>query len=483
MLLPAFVAFAQSDHATARAFFYAAILFSLLTGLLGLATVSKRNRNNARSHLLTMVAALTLLPLMLAVPVIEAVPDTRFINAWFEMVSSLTTTGASVFEGAERLPGAVHLWRGMVGWLGGFLFWLTAIAILAPLNLGGFEVTAPDPLSQTDPRVRQIDKIADPGRRMFSFARTLAPVYTGLTAVLWLALIMAGETTLNGAMLAMATLSTSGIVAGQGAQAQSMPAEFLMLFFLIFALSRQTFSLDLRNNDLSVLFRDPELRLAAVLIAGVTFAIFLRHWVGAIEVMEQENATAALRAFWGTLFMVMSFLTTAGLESQDWAAARDWAGLETPGLILLGLALMGGGVATTAGGVKLLRVYALYKHGLREMEKLVHPSSVGNSGLATRRIRRQGTYAAWIFFMLFAMSIAVMMGVLALVGQGFEHAAVLAIAALSTTGPVTQIVLETPISYASLSDGAKYVLMAAMVLGRLETLAIIALLNPDLWRP
>ncbi|MEM9524029.1 MAG: TrkH family potassium uptake protein, partial [Pseudomonadota bacterium] len=80
MLVPALVAFAQSDHATARAFFYASILFSLLTALLGLATFSKRNRNNARDHLLTMVAALAFLPLMLAIPVIEAVPDTRFIN-------------------------------------------------------------------------------------------------------------------------------------------------------------------------------------------------------------------------------------------------------------------------------------------------------------------------------------------------------------------------------------------------------------------
>ena len=96
------------------------------------------------------------------------------------------------------------------------------------------------------------------------------------------------------------------------------------------------------------------------------------------------------RALWGGLFTVLSFLTTTGFESEQWLAASDWSRLESPGLILMGLALLGGGVATTAGGVKLLRVYALMRHGERELDRLVHPSSVGGSGQTARRIRRQG---------------------------------------------------------------------------------------------
>jgi trk system potassium uptake protein TrkH len=179
---------------------------------------------------------------------------------------------------------------------------------------------------------------------------------------------------------------------------------------------------------------------------------------------------------------VLSFLTTTGFESAGWAQAQVWSGLSTPGLMLAGLAVIGGGVATTAGGVKLLRVYALYRHGEREMERLVHPNSVGGSGVIARRLRRQGALVAWIFFMLFAMSIALVMLALSLTGLNFETTTVLAVSALSTTGPLAGIAAETPISWAGLGGAAQVILAAAMVLGRLETLAIIALLNPDFWR-
>jgi trk system potassium uptake protein TrkH len=148
----------------------------------------------------------------------------------------------------------------------------------------------------------------------------------------------------------------------------------------------------------------------------------------------------------------------------------------------MGLAFFGGGVATTAGGVKLLRVYALWKHGVREMEKLVMPSSVGGSGQLARRFRRQGAYVAWIFFMLFAISVALTMLALSLVGLDFEEAAVLTVATLSTTGPLTQVAATEPIVLASIPTAAKAIISAAMVLGRLETLAIIALANPEFWR-
>ena len=79
---------------------------------------------------------------MFAIPFYEAVGNTTFLNAWFEMVSCLTTTGATVYDNAGRLTPSLHLWRGLVGWLGGLLVWITAVSIFAPMNLGGFEVRA-----------------------------------------------------------------------------------------------------------------------------------------------------------------------------------------------------------------------------------------------------------------------------------------------------------------------------------------------------
>jgi trk system potassium uptake protein TrkH len=199
-------------------------------------------------------------------------------------------------------------------------------------------------------------------------------------------------------------------------------------------------------------------------------------------VRDEGNLTAALGALWGAVFSVASFLTTTGFVSADWLGARSWSGLPTPGLILMGLAVFGGGVATTAGGVKLLRIYALWKHGVRELEKLVEPHSVAGSGRVARHLRRQGAYIAWIFFMLFAISIAVVMLALSLDGLNLNDSITFAIAALSTTGPVAQMAGSVPLSYAALSDSARMILVASMVLGRVETLAIIALLNPEFWR-
>jgi len=217
-------------------------------------------------------------------------------------------------------------------------------------------------------------------------------------------------------------------------------------------------------------------------VIGVPTVLFLRHFLGAFEDSAEDDLPRALAAYWGAMFTVMSFLTTTGFESSRWFGATEWSGLATPGLVLVGLSLVGGGIATTAGGVKLLRIYALFRHGERELERLVHPSSVGGSGAEARRIRRKGAYIAWLFFMIFALSITAVMLALALAGVQFEAALVLAIAALSTTGPLAAIAAEAPISYALLPGSAKAVLGFAMVLGRLEALAIIALLNPGSWR-
>jgi trk system potassium uptake protein len=132
--------------------------------------------------------------------------------------------------------------------------------------------------------------------------------------------------------------------------------------------------------------------------------------------------------------------------------------------------------------VKLLRVYALFRHGERELERLVHPNSIGHGGALARRLRRKGAYVAWIFFMIFAITIAVVMLALTAVGVAFEPAMVLAVAALSTTGPLAAVATEDPILYVILSDPAKVILAVTMVVGRLETLAILALLAPDGWR-
>jgi trk system potassium uptake protein TrkH len=485
MLVPVLHGVASGAERIARAFFYGALLTGLLAILLGLATRSAGQRRPARTQLASLLAFYVLLPAIFAVPFREALGATTFLNAWFEMVSCLTTTGATVYDDPGRLSPTLHLWRATVGWLGGLFVWVVAVAVLAPMNLGGFEVRSTEAAGQGAAVAGAVGfRPRESSERLARAFRSLAPVYVGLTGTLWLLLIIAGGSATPSLIVAMATLSTSGITGygGIAAAGAGVAGELAVAAFLVFALSRATFTTIGQPGALSTLRADSELRLGLLIVAAVPAVLFLRHWLGAAGGGEEADAALALRALWGALFTVLSFLTTTGFVSVDWVDARGWSGLSTPGILLAGLAVFGGGVGTTAGGVKLLRVWALYTQAAREMEKLVHPSSVGGSGQAARRLRRQGAEIAWIFFMLFAMSIALVSAALALSGLDFEEAMILSVAALSTTGPLVTVGLEESLSLAALWPEAKAILMAAMVLGRLETLALIALLNPDFWR-
>ncbi len=485
MFIPAIYALVQDDHSVARAFFYSGVLGLALVLVVALAMSGrKRSDNTDRENLWSLCLAYIALPLFMAVPFHDGLENTSFLNAYFEMVSCLTTTGATLFDVPGRLVDTLHLWRGMVGWMGGLLIWIAASAVLAPLHLGGFEVTATaEPGQSAGARYDRFQR-ASSARRIRLITTQLAPIYISLTGAVWLLLVIAGDAPLVAVVHAMSTLATSGIspIAGVPEAQSGLVGEGIIFLFLLFALSRLTFSSDTITTVRPGLHNDPEFRLGMLLVIGVPVVLFIRHWLGAIEVNAFENLGAALAALWGGMFTVLSFLSTTGFESAAWSEARGWSGLGTPGLILLGLSLIGGGVATTAGGVKLLRVYALYLNGRREMERLVHPSSVGHSRGGSRRIRRQGAFIAWIFFMLFALSLALVAVCLAALGQDFESAIVLGISALSTTGPLVTAAVETPLNLLEMEAGAKLVLCAAMVLGRLETLAIIALLNPGLWR-
>ncbi|PRY26727.1 trk system potassium uptake protein TrkH [Aliiruegeria haliotis] len=484
MFVPAGYAMWTGDFRLAHTFGLSGVLCTFVTAILAIAVLNYQPRSLARSHLAALVAAYTLLPLILAVPFEQAVRSTTYLNAWFEMVSSITTTGATLFP-ADRLPPAVHLWRALVGWLGGFLIWVAAIAILAPMNLGGFEVVSPMRMgSATRGGRRGRIGMGDPRDRLLRYSVQLLPIYTGLTAALWLGLVMLGETPLVAVCHAMSTLSTSGIspVGGMEYAKAGLAGEFLIFIFFAFAISRVTFSGDFTPYGARSLFEDPEARIGLGLLILVPSFLFLRHWVGAYEVDTVGELPSATRALWGAAFSVLSFLSTAGFVSAEWDVSSAWSGLQTPGIVLLALGLIGGGVATTAGGVKLLRVYALYKHSEREMERLIYPSSVGGSGKVARRIRTQGAYVAWIFFMLFALTLAVVAMLLATTGTEFDESMVMSVAALSTTGPAAGVVLDHPVTYAALNDPGKIILAMAMALGRLETLALLALFNPQFWR-
>lgn len=484
MYVPALHGLSIRALPTARAFFYAGTLVLLFCLLLGIVMQGYQPRNPQRSLLRALVLAYLIVPPVCALPFAGAVPDTSYFNAWFEMVSAFTTTGATLYDTPGRLPDPVHLWRGLVGWAGGFFTLVAATAILAPLNLGGFELYAPSSLGRARTERGQAAATTDPGQRLAAQAVALLPVYAGLTLAVWVVLLLAGDPGLVAVMHAMAALATSGItpLAGLPGAPSGVVGEMVLALALLPALSRRLLPGAPRIEAQGGLWRDPELRVAGLFLLAVPAALILRHWFIVIDSDLPADAMAGFLALWGAFFTVLSFLTTTGFESAGWSAVRVWSGLEAPGLLLLGLVMMGGGVATTAGGVKLLRVYALYTLGRREMQRLSDPSSVGGGGAAARQMRGEGAFVAFVFFMLFALSIGAANLVLAALGLSFERALVLSVSALTGTGGLAGVTQIAERGWSGLSDGPKAVLAACMVLGRLETLALLALLLPQAWR-
>ena len=474
MLLPAGHAAVARDFAVGRAFLYSAVILALLALMIGLAMANRRNRLSPRGHLSVLVLTYAVLPLALALPVVQILPGLSLWQAWFEMLSSFTTTGATLFA-PQDLPHTLHLWRALIGWLGGFHTVVMAIAVLAPQNLVGIEMSSGRTLKAGTTGLAQIDRIADPGERIRYFATMLFPAYGGLTLVLWVGLLLAGDSGLVALGHAMATLSTSGIspIGGTAQAASGMAGEALILGFLLVAVSRRVLPA-VAGLERQIGRHDPEALTAGAITLIAVLAVAVTQGFGSGEAM--------LPVIWGAVFTCVSFLTTTGFVSADWGGAGASGGPHTPGLLLLALALIGGGVATTAGGVKLLRVYALFRHGQRELERLIEPSSVGGRGMAARQLRNEGAYVAWIFFVLFAVLIGAVTALLTLQDVALEPALVLALAALTNAGPLAEAAGSGLSVWAELTAGQQTVLAAAMVLGRLEMLAVLAFLTPDQWR-
>jgi len=495
MLLPAGAAVILGEWRPARSFLYSAVATGFVAAILGVALSGPRRLPPALGELAVLVSCWLILPVFAALPLHLITPQIGFGGAWFEMVASFTTTGGTVYAAPEMLPMSLHFWRGLVGWLGGLLTLTAAYAILAPRRLGGFEVLMQsgydDPASRRTggERTGRIDigaGIAPVESRVHRALRAILPVYVGLTTALALVLHMLGQGGVVAGIHAMAILSTSGISPyAEGFSAQpNLAAEMAAAAFMVLAATRLIYARASQIGARVGVFQDPELRLMAGLVGIVTLALFLRHWLGvlSIEAASRDGLSEAVAAFWGGFFTTLSFLTTTGFESDYWERARSWSGLPNPGLVLLGLCAIGGGAATTAGGIKLIRAVELLRHGRRELDRLALPNVVQGSGTSLHDQTSRGAFIAWAFVMLYVFAVFTVTLGMGLAGQSFERALISALAAITNTGPAYTTVLGPEASFGLLDPVSRAILGLGMILGRIEALVIIALFSPELWR-
>jgi trk system potassium uptake protein TrkH len=489
MLVPALQAANAREWELARGFFFSSVLCGFAAASLGVLLRPMSAREQARRELATLLMAWLLLPAFAALPLVMLTPQIGALGAWFEMVAALTTTGGSIYRDLGEIPDAVHLWRGLVGWFGGFLTLMAAYVILAPRRLGGFEVMSAGGEMSGEGRSVDLRLPSAPfGSRLNRALRTILPVYLLMTAILAVALSALDESGLDAAVHAMSIVSTSGISPTRDglAASPSLLAEAVVAVFLVLAATRLFYSRASQIGQRVHLRSDPEIRLMIALVALATLALFLRHWLAVLMTEEAggigSEMLEGLQALWGAAFTSLSFLTTTGFHSAAWDTARDWSGLANPGLILLALCAIGGGAATTAGGVKLIRAFAMLRHAGRELERIAKPHSVAGAGLGSRGLRREGAMIAWAFMMLFSLGFVVTLLLLTLTGMDMIEALVAATAALSNTGPAYAMIAEDGgRGYALLGSAQHVILAAAMLLGRIETLAAVVLLHPESW--
>lgn len=493
MLAPMTFALATGDERTARAFLLGVGITILAFGIAGLPFYGRTGVSGPRSALLSLIMFWVMAPMLGAVPLLVLTPQFGIVGAYFEMLSFTTTTAASQFESLDSVKPAILLWRAIACWIGGFVTLAAGFAILEPLNLGGFEIErarstrAAQVQGQTIRRA--LDRLIQADQAQLSLERSMravnfvAPIYLSTTGAIAILFLFSGAQPFAALAHAMGIVSTGAVIVNDaGFAGQENIAVEMIAFIALLIVATRAGAMPSNQSTIRSNARREELTLLVVAILIATFVLYMRHWIGAIDLTQDSDPIKNLQAIWGALFMSLSFLTTTGYENAAWTAARDWTGLSNPGLILLGLAVIGGGAATTAGGVKLLRIAVLFRHTGREIDRLAHPHSVTREGSNDVSARRQGVLLAWVFLMLFVASLVIISMALTLTGLTFDQSIMAAVAGLANIGAALEFGGAEPISYAAMPEEAKLILCAAMVVGRVETLALVTLLNPSYWR-
>ena len=486
--LMALHAFAVGDGRTSAVFAICTV-GSLILGSALRMVLLRHPIRAARSGLLALVVFYAAGPLVAAVPLAELVPQFGIVAAYFEMCSALTTTGASNIVDIDGVPRTVVLWRSVCAGFGGFVCLVAALAIFAPLSIGGFEVRnildRPRDAEDRPARVPEIvlDRRGAVERTLWA-ARVVALPYCAMIVLAMLGLAAAGAPAFEALCYAFGAVSTTGfqVNAGGIAAYESRWVELVLLCVMLPAAVGAATHLQALRGRARTYLGDPEIRYMVLAVAVVVALLFLRHWIGAIETRSTDEWQAGLRALWGSLFMAFSYITTSGFESVDWEGATEWSTLRTPGVALIGLAVIGGGAASTAGGVKLIRAALLAKHSINELARLARPAEVRPIYSGANRVTLGAMRIVFVFVMLYVLSVVLSGLALTATGMDMIDALLASVSVLSNTGPLLPLILEDRNAWVAMPQAGKLVLCVGMIVGRVETLAVVALLSPRTWR-
>ncbi len=383
-------------------------------------------------------------------------------DAVFESISGLTTTGATVIVGLDSLPPSILFYRQQLQWFGGLGIIVLAVAVLPMLGVGGMQLyraETPGPMkdAKLTPKITQT-------------AKALWYVYLGITIVCALAYWLAGMTLFDAICHSFSTVAIGGFSthdASLGYFDSVLIEAVATVFMLIAGINFALHFLSWQSRDLRVYLGDPELRAyLKILLALCIVVLVYLWWVG--------YYASPLDAVTYGIFQVVSVATTTGYTTTPF---DTWPG-SLPTLLIFS-SFVGGCAGSTAGGMKVVRWLLLYRQGVREIRRLVHPSAEIPVKLGDKAVSARVVDSVWGFFAIYVVVLATLILILLATGLDAASAFAAVAATLNNLGPGLG---EVASGFSSVSDVAKWASICAMLLGRLEIFTILVLVTPTFWQ-
>jgi trk system potassium uptake protein TrkH len=463
-LLPVITAFLYGDI-TLLLDFLLAMLWTAFAGvLMWMLTRRFRGELSIRHGYLLVVTMWTAMPLFATIPLLLVIPGLSLTDAYFETMSGMTTTGATVLTGLDNLPPAINIWRHELNWLGGLGIIVLAVAVLPLLGIGGrqlFKAETPGPMK---------DAALTP--RIADTARNLWVVYVGITLACIALLKWAGMNWLDAICHAFAAMGLGGFSTHDASVGyfDSPLIEFILIvFMLIAALNFATHFLAWRSKSLRVYLRDAEAVSTLLLIVGSCFGIALFLWWQGVY-----------PGFWTALrhasFNLVSLATDCGFASQDF---NQWPIFAPLWMLFLGSVACSSG--STGGGIKMIRTLVLVKQAGREFLKLLHPAVINPMKIGGHVVPNSIVFAVLGFIFLYFMSVATLTFLLLISGLDFVSSLSAVLACINNAGPGLGVVGPAS-NFGVLTDFQTWVCSVAMLVGRLEIFTVLILFTPRFWQ-
>jgi trk system potassium uptake protein TrkH len=453
------------SHDGTASFFIKNLLLSFgLGGVLWILAKDHKRELKSKEGFILVLLSWSGMAGLASLPLLEYLPGLSFTDAYFEAMSGLSTTGATILADLDFLPPAMNLWRHELHWLGGMSIIVLAVAILPILGVGGRQVF----MSETPGPMR--DSKLTP--RIAETAKNLWNIYAGLTLACILGLKLAGMDWFDAICHAFSTLGLGGFsTRDQNIRFYNSPAieGVLMLFMLLAGMNFATHFLAVRNRSLNPYKYDVEAKPYLALIMGscLGLAAFLVYRDVYPDFWESLRYAA---------FNVISIATDCGFSNTDYGLWPTFAPLW-----MLFLACVTVCTGSTGGGIKMMRVLILAKQSQSQLFLLNHPTAIYPLKLGKMIVSSNVQLAVLGFIFVYFMSVVLLTLTLVISGLDFISAFSAIVSCLNNAGPGLGEVGPAK-DYAALTDFQKWMCTLAMFLGRVEILTALVVFTPTFWR-